>query len=304
MKNVSAGILGLALLFAAGCSNQSEVKQAEGEESGEAGSEEITEDQQTEIDMEGLIEQMVMDAEVVVDSGEVSFQFSLKNTGEDPVVLGFTSSQKYEIQVKDKEGEVVYTYSADQMFAQGLTTEEVEAGALLEASETWPADIEPGDYEATMTFLVDTINDQPLDANPFEVTQSFTLEGKDAVTEEEAKTDETGLKEAEYGKGEAFRKVTVSGEKGSYVVKGEARVFEGSFLYSVEDGHHVQVSPTPVQVEEGAPSWSPFEFNISIPEEDMPDYGMVTLILFEESSEDGRPIHLNYIPLEQVQTTE
>ncbi|GEN52926.1 BsuPI-related putative proteinase inhibitor [Halobacillus faecis] len=299
MKKFLAILLGTLVISLAACANETE-NEASGEEKEDQMTEEPSE-QEPEVDMEALIEQVAMDATVDTTSNTATFNFSLENAGEEPVTLGFTSSQKYEVQVKNEAGESVYTFSADKMFTQELTTEELAQGDVFDVKETWTGIEKPGTYEATMTFLVNTINDQPLEANPFQVTQSFTIEEE---TDEEEGSENEAPSSQHDGDGQAFRDITVSGEKGSYVVKGEARVFEGSFMYSVEDGHHVHVEPTAFQVDEGGPSWSAFELKIDIPEEDLPMFGTLTLTLFEESAQDGSPTNINYIPLENFQPEE
>ncbi|MYL51217.1 hypothetical protein GLV98_17100 [Halobacillus litoralis] len=304
MKKFLAILLGYMVLSLAACGNETE-NEASGEEKEDQMTEQPSE-QEPEVDVEALIEQIAMDAMVETTTDTATFNFSLENAGEEPVTLGFTSSQKYEVQVKNEAGESVYTFSADKMFTQELTTEELTQGDVFDVKETWTGIEKPGTYEATMTFLVNTINDQPLEANPFQVTQSFTIEENTEKDEESAEEDsEKDAPTSQHdGDGQAFRDITVTGEKGSYVVKGEARVFEGSFMYSVEDGHNVQVEPTAFQVDEGAPSWSTFELEIDIPEEDLPMFGTLTLTLFEESAKDGSPTNVNYIPLENFQPEE
>ncbi|MBX0357140.1 BsuPI-related putative proteinase inhibitor [Halobacillus sp. Nhm2S1] len=299
MKKFLAILLGTLVLSLAACANETE-NEASGEEKEDQMTEEPSE-QEPEVDMEALIEQIAMDATIDATSNTATFNFNLENAGEEPVTLGFTSSQKYEVQVKNEAGESVYTFSADKMFTQELTTEELAQGDVFDVKETWTGIEKPGTYEATMTFLVNTINDQSLEANPFQVTQSFTIEEE---TDEEEGSEKQAPSSQYDGDGQAFRDITVTGEKGSYVVKGEARVFEGSFIYSVEDGHNVQVEPTAFQVNEGAPSWSTFELEIDIPEEDLPMFGTLTLTLFEESAQDGSPTNMNYIPLENFQPEE
>ncbi|ARI78052.1 BsuPI-related putative proteinase inhibitor [Halobacillus mangrovi] len=288
MKNLWIIMVGIMILALAACGSNSETKEANGEEN----TEQNEAAEEPEIDMESLISQLKMDATVETTEDTAKFDFSLENTGEEPLIIGFTSSQQYEVKVKNAEGESVYTFSADKMFTQELTTEEIPAGESLSATETWTGIEAKGNYEATITFLVDSINDQSLEATPYQVTQSFTIEDR-------PEKEDTNDKSKTYGNGEAFRNVKVSGENGSYMVKGEARVFEGTFMYSVEDGHMVQVEPTSVQVEKGAPEWSEFELEINVPEDLLPDYGTLTLVLFEESANDGKPTHVNNIPLEQ-----
>ena len=89
---------------------------------------------------------------------------------------------------------------------------------------------------------------------------------------------------------QAFRNITVSGSQGNYVVSGEARVFEATVQYEVEDGHFIYQEGF-VTASEGAPGWGTFTLNINIPEASLPEYGTLSLILFEESAEDGSRMH-------------
>ncbi|UOQ43464.1 BsuPI-related putative proteinase inhibitor [Halobacillus salinarum] len=190
--------------------------------------------------MEALINQLTLDATVDTSSDRAAFHFSLTNQGDKPVILGFNSSQQYEIKVENSNGESVYTYSADKMFTQQLTTEELASQESLKNSETWEAIKTPGNYTVTITYLVSSINDQPLDAEPFQATQRFIIEDQKPEDPEA---------------NQAFKDIKVSGNNGNYTVTGKAKVFEGSFMYTVEDGHHVQIEPTAVQAEAGAPQW-------------------------------------------------
>jgi len=95
----------------------------------------------------------------------------------------------------------------------------------------------------------------------------------------------------------AFRGVTVSGSDGSYVVRGEARVFEATMQYAVSDGHRYLLEKT-AQVNEGAPAWSAFELKIDIPAAQRPANGTLTLELFEYSAKDGAKVNVWTVPLE------
>lgn len=89
---------------------------------------------------------------------------------------------------------------------------------------------------------------------------------------------------------QAFRNISVVGTQGSYVVTGEARIFEATVQYDVEDGHFVYLEGF-VTASEGAPGWGTFTIDISIPEEDLPNNATLMLILFEESAKDGSRIN-------------
>lgn len=96
---------------------------------------------------------------------------------------------------------------------------------------------------------------------------------------------------------QAFRNITVSGSQGKYVITGEARVFEATIQYEVEDGHYI-FSKGFTTASEGAPGWGAFTFNIDIPKKSLPDNATLSLILFEESAKDGSRINELVVTLE------
>lgn len=210
------------------------------------------------------------------------------------------------IEVSGKDG--AYTVTGEAHVSHGEFTYLVEDGhhVLIEPetmevgnkSEWAPFTLElsipnedlPDFGTVTLTLVVNSEDSQD------ETIKNVPLE-EIAQSEPENDTEST-TREVET-EGEAFRNVTVSGENGAYTIEGEARVHEGSFIYTVEDGHYVLVEPTSVQVVEGAPAWSSFEIEIDISEEDLPTYSSLTLTVFEESAEDGSPVHVNHLLLQK-----
>lgn len=95
----------------------------------------------------------------------------------------------------------------------------------------------------------------------------------------------------------AFCDVKVTGSAGHYTVTGKGRVFEGVMQFAVEDGHDYLLEGHQ-QLEEGAPAWAPFSLEITIPSEQLPANGTLTLELFENSAKDGSRINELSIPLE------
>ncbi len=95
----------------------------------------------------------------------------------------------------------------------------------------------------------------------------------------------------------AFRNVKVTGSQGSYTISGEARIFEAIMHYSVSDGHRY-IEEKPLQLDHGAPTWSPFEFQIELVADQIPANGTLTLELFEHSANDGTKINIYSVPLE------
>lgn len=68
-----------------------------------------------------------------------------------------------------------------------------------------------------------------------------------------------------------------------FTVRGEARVFEGTVQYEFEDGHNI-LDEGFVTASAAAPEWGEFEITITF--EDVA-FDSGTLILYEESAEDG-----------------
>ncbi len=240
-----------------------------------------------------LVEQLTFDGQAQSGEEGISFDFFITNDSEKPITLGFSSSQKYEIVLENEAGEVVYKYSEGQMFAQQLTTEELEPGGQLAASETIDQELPPGEYEAKMSFLVRTVNDQPLETKPFEMTKTVTVGGEN--TEEESAPADVSSSDPQYG--DVFREMTMSGEDGKYSVAGEANVNNGEFFYTIDDGHNIFVEDKAVKVDDPEKEWSPFSLEIEVDPAELPESGALVMTIYEKDK-NGQPIHMNYVPLE------
>ncbi len=81
--------------------------------------------------------------------------------------------------------------------------------------------------------------------------------------------------------------------KDRIVVRGLARVYEGTLLYEFEDGHYI-LDEGFTTASEGAPGWGEFEIIIELDDES--DYSG-RVILFEESAKDGSRINELKIPV-------
>jgi hypothetical protein len=81
--------------------------------------------------------------------------------------------------------------------------------------------------------------------------------------------------------------------KDRVVVRGLARVYEGTILYEFEDGHFI-LDEGFTTATEGAPGWG--EFEIIIEFDDVANYSG-RVILFEESAKDGSRINELQIPI-------
>ncbi|MFT4884981.1 MAG: hypothetical protein ACI8U4_002499 [Natronomonas sp.] len=89
--------------------------------------------------------------EVTVGDG-VSFRFSVVNGGDSTVELTFRDACQADFAVYE-DGDEVWRYSDDRMFAQRLTTAELQPGETAMFEEVWP-DPDPGDYTAEATLRV------------------------------------------------------------------------------------------------------------------------------------------------------
>lgn len=238
----------------------------------------------TEEELLAMIDQLNYRTAVQPDIEQTIFTMELINTGDDTVELGFSSGQQFEIVVTNAEtGEEVYRYSEGRAFTEAFVYKPVEPGQSLTWKEVWEYgnDIQPGTYNAEVTILASQINKQVIEGQPF--VKQFSFE----IPEEKERS--------------AFRNVKVEGTAGKYKVTGEARVSEGGFMYHVEDGHNLLVEDTPVQVAEDADSsWSEFELDIEIPEEQLPVNGTLTLVLYEENKKEGKPGSQHHVTLEQI----
>lgn len=80
----------------------------------------------------------------------------------------------------------------------------------------------------------------------------------------------------------------------SYRVTGEVRVFEAVFQYALSDGI-TRFEENYYQADEGAPAWSAFTLDVTIPEAHRGK--SITLELFEYSAKDGSITRQILIPL-------
>ena len=78
-------------------------------------------------------------------------------------------------------------------------------------------------------------------------------------------------------------------------VRGVARVFEGTVSWQLTDGTGKQMDKGFVTADSGGPNWGYFKFQI--PANFL--QGTISLQVYEESAEDGRPVNVVSIPLDK-----
>ncbi|WP_096155165.1 BsuPI-related putative proteinase inhibitor [Bacillus sp. FJAT-45066] len=223
-----------------------------------------------------------MDFIALAGSNEVQFVLGLTNKNEAEAELYFSTGQKYEI-VVTKGGNEVYRYTNDRMFTEALEQLTLPSRERLEWEESWNYTIDgerlpEGEYEARAFFVPYQISNMEVNDQLFSMTTNFVVPAEN----------------------KAYRNVTVEGENGRYIVRGEGRVFEATASYFVEDGQNYLVEETFFTLKEGAPSWSEFELEINIDQDKLPEHGTVTLVLFERSAKDGSIVNEYYVTLERL----
>lgn len=75
--------------------------------------------------------------EVQVSRDSVELVLHVTNSGTQPVVLEFSSTQRYDFQVYSPAGESVWTWSADKSFGMMMGEETMGAGESREYREVW-----------------------------------------------------------------------------------------------------------------------------------------------------------------------
>lgn len=97
--------------------------------------------------------------------------------------------------------------------------------------------------------------------------------------------DNSATKISENLSNKIFKEVSITKiSDTTFEVKGQARVFEATFGYSIEDGHNILKSGFET-ADQGAPAWGNFSFRVSSSKPN-PDTTL-HLVLFEESAKDG-----------------
>ncbi|WP_049923990.1 BsuPI-related putative proteinase inhibitor [Halopiger djelfimassiliensis] len=79
-------------------------------------------------------------------TGPVTFQFTVTNTGAEPIELEFTDACKAEFVVED-DGTEIWRFTEGRMFAQVMSSKTLDPDESLTVDAEW-ADPDPGEYDA------------------------------------------------------------------------------------------------------------------------------------------------------------
>jgi hypothetical protein len=94
-------------------------------------------------------------------------EFVLTLRAERPLTLEYPNGQRYDFEVRDSSGEVVWRWSDDRVFNMALGREQLREGGELVYRESWTPD-SPGDYE--VTGIITASNEDLSDTESFEVS--------------------------------------------------------------------------------------------------------------------------------------
>lgn len=89
---------------------------------------------------------LTLGADRVAPGDSIPLTLHVLNGTTEPLVLEFTSSQRYNLWVAPLAGEPVWTWAADKLFMQALGQETIAPGDTIRFADFAPAPSEPGDY--------------------------------------------------------------------------------------------------------------------------------------------------------------
>jgi hypothetical protein len=95
---------------------------------------------------EGVRAVLAVDPATAAPGDSFAVTLTVVNATPDSVALEFTSGQRYDIRMLRPDGESVWTWSMDKLFAQMLGTETIAPGDTLAFRDSAPAPSEPGEY--------------------------------------------------------------------------------------------------------------------------------------------------------------
>jgi hypothetical protein len=80
------------------------------------------------------------------DDTQLFARLTLRNTQAEPLVLTFPSGQMFDLKIINNKGEIVYTWSADKLFPQIVTTEQIGPGEKNWSLDAPIGTLAPGRY--------------------------------------------------------------------------------------------------------------------------------------------------------------
>jgi hypothetical protein len=94
----------------------------------------------------GVTTVLTLGADRVAPGDSIPLTLHVVNGTTEPLVLEFTSSQRYDLRIAPATGESVWTWSADKLFAQMMGQETIAPGDTVMYRDVAPAPAAPGAY--------------------------------------------------------------------------------------------------------------------------------------------------------------
>lgn len=123
-----------------------------------SGSKRVDDEQTTQVVGEGWEVTLATDHQDYPAGEPVRLNLKFSNNSQNSLELTFPSAKTHDFTVADKDGRLVWQWSAERAFAQMLTERAVVAGSGITRAVTWDGldndgnQVEPGDYEITGWF--------------------------------------------------------------------------------------------------------------------------------------------------------
>jgi hypothetical protein len=95
--------------------------------------------------------QLVTDSETYRSGQPIHLSLAIENRGADPITLQFFTAQRYDFEIRDSDGEVVWRWSDTMGFAQVLGAEVLQPGDSILYEEEYLGRLVPGRYEIVGT---------------------------------------------------------------------------------------------------------------------------------------------------------
>jgi hypothetical protein len=97
-------------------------------------------------------------------SEAIDWRYTLYNGNDQPLVLTFTSSQVYDLILRESAGRIVARWSTDRMFADVMSTRTVMMGETMELKGSWqlPKELALGSYD--LEFVLTSTTTEPTGA--------------------------------------------------------------------------------------------------------------------------------------------
>ena len=216
------------------------------------------------------VENLKPGLKVNVANGLLTMSYSINNGNTVPATLSFPTAQQIEFTISSEDGKVVYQSSKDVAFSNIETSSDIP----VNQTKTWEEQVNlstehllNGKYKVQAELVSNKINDEKVVSPSQSLTDEFSYE-KVKVSQ----TKQTDIK--------------VTGENGLYHVKGTYVTKGNKAYYTVEDGHNNFVDETPLPIKSKNGSVANLEFDIKIPKNDLPNNGVVSLVIYEKDKGD------------------